>query len=401
MTSRLLDAMRSEHAFYVQTNSRALDRAAAVTLVTDIGHAALSAASVLGLAAPRFVLRGDSTLRGHVFAESDAFATDDSVMLFQPAFPAGGRTTENGVHYVQVDGRRVPAGDTEYALDPVFGFHSSRLVDYVREQGGSRPVVGVPIEALRSSDGNAIAAALLTTSPGTVIAPDAVTDDDIRLIQRGLDKAWAAGRNVVVRCAAPLAAMCADVYANSLLSLPLPRPDGPVLVVCGSHTTGATSQLRSLRERFGINVALLDTRAALTDPDAAGTQLADCVRKDLRQRGVAAIATERDRRAGDNTLNHGERVMAALTTAVRHLRTDVAAVVAKGGITSAEVAHTGLVADTARVRGQLLAGVSLWELHADVGTVVYVVVPGNVGTADALVDVLRGLNVMPPHLAHT
>ena len=38
------------------------------------------------------MLRGDSTLRGHVFPETDAIGAERSVMLFVPAFPAGGRT---------------------------------------------------------------------------------------------------------------------------------------------------------------------------------------------------------------------------------------------------------------------------------------------------------------------
>jgi uncharacterized protein YgbK (DUF1537 family) len=84
--------------------------------------------------------------------------------------------------------------------------------------------------------------------------------------------------------------------------------------------------------------------------------------------------------------------MRALTVAVRALVSDVQAVVAKGGITSAELARTGVGATRARVRGQVLPGVSVWDLVSAEGEDrLYVVVPGNVGGPDALVEVLAAL----------
>jgi 2-hydroxycyclohexanecarboxyl-CoA dehydrogenase len=56
--------------------------------------------------------------------------------------------------------------------------------------------------------------------------------------------------------------------------------------------------------------------------------------------------------------------------------------------TPAEVARTVLGAPRARVRGQLAAGISVWDY--DDGTV-QVVVPGNVGGSATLTDVVGGL----------
>jgi uncharacterized protein YgbK (DUF1537 family) len=67
----------------------------------------------------------------------------------------------------------------------------------------------------------------------------------------------------------------------------------------------------------------------------------------------------------------------------------VGTVVSKGGITSAGVARTALGATRARVRGQLAAGISVWDY--DNGAV-QVVVPGNVGGRDTLVDVISALD---------
>jgi uncharacterized protein YgbK (DUF1537 family) len=64
--------------------------------------------------------------------------------------------------------------------------------------------------------------------------------------------------------------------------------------------------------------------------------------------------------------------------------------VAKGGITAAVTAAQGLGSATAHVIGPLLPGVSYWRLD---GGQAYVVVPGNVGGASLLhelVDLLIG-----------
>jgi uncharacterized protein YgbK (DUF1537 family) len=69
-------------------------------------------------------------------------------------------------------------------------------------------------------------------------------------------------------------------------------------------------------------------------------------------------------------------------------------VVAKGGITSADVARIGLGAASATVLGQVAPGISVWRLTAVDGRgLLYVVVPGNVGGPDAIVDVLDALGL--------
>ena len=374
---QLAAAVRAHDALYVQTNSRALPERDAVELVARVRHEVLETA-----AGPvRFVLRGDSTLRGHVFPEIDVFAAVDGVVLFVPAFPAGGRTTRGGVHYVRQGDHDVPAGETEYARDPVFGFRSSSLVDYVAEKSGRRGVA-VPLEQVREPGG--LARALLQAPAGAVVVPDVVSESDVDLVHAGLLEAERAGREVLVRCGAPLAARCAGAASTGLLTTPVQRPAGPVLVVCGSHTAGATAQLAELEPITGPPV-VLGTATAIAAPERAAEDVLGPLWDRLAS-GVAVLCSERDRAAEHGTLEHGRRVMAGLTTAVHRLSGELALVVAKGGITSAEVATAGLGAESAVVRGQILPGISLYDLAPH--PVPQVVVPGNVGSARTLVEVL-------------
>ena len=381
---RLAAALADVDAVYLQTNSRAVDEAAAVALCRRIREQIGFAAERLGEPV-QVVLRGDSTLRGHVFAETDVFVTDEPI-LFLPAFPAGGRVTVDGTHYVEVDGRRVSAEQTEYAQDPVFGFRHGDLVGYVREQG-NRDAVTVPLAAVRETRGRAVADALLAASAGVVVAPDAETDADVDLVHAGLQDARERSGRVVVRCAAPLAARCAGVASRGLLEPPV-ADGGPVLVVCGSHTSGATAQLADLQRAHGVRPLVIDTDAALADHAAAGSAVVAEAQELLAGRGLAVITSERDRRAEHNTLAHGQAVMSALMVAVQQLAPSVRVVVSKGGITSADVATIGLGADSATVRGQVLAGVSVWDLET--GTTC-VIVPGNVGGPGTLSQIVEAL----------
>lgn len=382
----LFDALRDNDSLYVQTNSRSIGEAEAVSLVRRVRADALAAAHRHG-ADLRFVLRGDSTLRGHVFAESEVFASEDSIIVFVPAFPDGGRTTIDGMHRVLIDGQQVPADQTEYAKDPVFPFAHARLDDYVAEKS-NRPAVLVPLALVR---GGRLEGILGDAAPGSVVLPDVSDNSDIDIIAEAITAAQLAGRDIVVRCAAPLAAALAGVTSRRLLATPILTERRRTLLICGSHTNGATKQLAPVIAAWGDPV-VVDTEVALCDSTLAADTVTAGASVQLNDRGLAIVMTERTRSSDHNTLEHGRRVMAAITAAVRAMAPSVDVVIAKGGITSADVARVGLGARTARVLGQVLPGVSVWDVDAfDGHRVLYVVVPGNVGGSDTLTEVLAAV----------
>ncbi|MFS0735180.1 four-carbon acid sugar kinase family protein [Microbacterium sp. 1P10UB] len=388
---RITDVLRKRDAAYLLTNTRAVDEEAAVALLESVRDDVRVVERALGEPV-HVVLRGDSTLRGHVFPETEVFAGPDDVIVFVPAFPQGGRTTRGGEHYVRIEGVEHAARDTEFSKDPVFPFETSYLPDYVRART-DRLVRPVSLDEVRIG---ALATIVAEIEPGTVIVPDAVTDDDIRIISDGVRAAWATGAHVVVRSGSPLAAALAGVESTGLLRRPLVADPRPTLLVCGSHTAGATRQLGAVAERWGAPVEI-DTDAAMADAAAEAARLSSALLESLRRDAFAAFASARDRRDDHDTLAHGEQVMAALTGAVRAVRAHTPVVVSKGGITSADVARVGLGADRAVVVGQVLPGVSVWSLVTPEGVeVLYVVVPGNVGDSSTIVDVLDAVRAPEP-----
>src|SRR5260370_2450019 len=81
----------------------------------------------------RLVLRGDSTLRGHVLGEIDTLSVPGSVALFVPAFVEQGRVTIGGVHYVTLGNRR---GEAAATGDPQHTARSSRASALVHSSEG-------------------------------------------------------------------------------------------------------------------------------------------------------------------------------------------------------------------------------------------------------------------------
>lgn len=387
----IVDALSEADSVYLLTNSRSIPEREAIALMLSIRADASAAAERLGEQI-QFVLRGDSTLRGHVFPETDVFVDEKSVILFVPAFPDGGRTTEGGVHYVRLGSERLPAHLTEFADDPVFPFFTSVLLDYVREKSG-RHAIGLSLDDVRAG---AVEQALVLATAGSVVVPDAVTNDDVRLIARGVEAARARGADIVVRSASPLAAALAGVESKGMLPTPIVPSPLPTLLVCGSHTAGATAQLAAVAASWGRAV-VIPTGSALENPFETGRAVALTAGGELSERGFTVITTERDRSIEHNTLDHGRRVMEVLTSAVRALLPRIEVIVSKGGITSADVARVGIGATRAIVLGQVLPGISVWKLTGvDDRERLYVVVPGNVGEQDALTRVLDALNLNPP-----
>ena len=130
-----------ERVIYVSTNSRSLPASEAALLARDLGQSISRVSQGCGA---RMIVasRSDSTLRGHFPAEVDGLIRGmggvvDGVVLV-PAFFEGGRYTVGNTHWVEQEGLLVPAGETEFARDPTFGYTESDLPAWVEEKTAGR-----------------------------------------------------------------------------------------------------------------------------------------------------------------------------------------------------------------------------------------------------------------------
>ena len=384
----------SDRAVHLLTNSRAHDGREAARLVRSAAQAARER-----LADCRFLLRGDSTLRGHVWDEYQALRSvvhpgrDDIPLLLVPALPEAGRITIEGVHLIEREGERVPLHLTEYATDGGFAYTTALLSRWAEERSNGRFAAGhastVGLARLREPTGaqsvaDAIQTALRIGGPAVVV-PDAEVEADLYTIAEGLRATEAAGAPVLVRSAPAFAATLTGTRASS--EVRLHSTDGGVLVLCGSFVSNSTAQIEEFSRSFpDVVVTARVAELAGEGWEAEVERVSAAARQSLRRKGLAAVATERRR---DPTLTEPEsqrRIATALAQVARALEPGI--VIAKGGITSAVTAREGLDAVSARVVGPIRPGVSLWQLPDGRD---YVVVPGNVGGPRLLVDVVMAV----------
>jgi uncharacterized protein YgbK (DUF1537 family) len=387
--------------FYLSTNSRSLSPEVAANQAREIGrmlvHAGAKTARPVTVAS-----RSDSTLRGHFPGEVDSLIEGlgyrPAAILLVPAFFDGGRFTLGDTHWVQLGERLVPAAETENACDPQFGYRASNLREWIEEKTRgrvqAREVRSLSLELIRNNGVDAVASELKEAPVGSYFIVNALEDADLEVVSLALLDAEGAGKRFLLRTAASMVKVYAGIEDRPFLRTQEIATAGPGLVVVGSYVQRTTEQVASLVQSPGVagfEVSINDLTSR--GREQAIRKLAGRIDASLLQGRTTVVFTSREREclSGAEFVEFGKRIMLGLTSIVKRLKVRPAFVVAKGGITSHCVAVQGLSANRARVLGQIIAGVPVWELGAGAKWegIPYVVFPGNVGDPGALAGVVE------------
>ncbi len=393
-------------AFYILTNSRSFTLSIAQKINAEIGHNLFAAAQRTDR---EFVVvsRSDSTLRGHfpgeVEALADALAQSYDGLIINPFFLEGGRYTINDVHYVDEAGVLVPAGQTEFARDRAFGYSASNLRHWVEEktagQIAAKDVASVSIEDLRREGPESVTSFLMTLSGGRTCVVNAAGYRDLEVFVLGLLAAEACGKKFLFRTAASFVQVRAGLSPRPLLTqsdLQLPPAGG--LIVVGSHVPRSTAQVNSLLANTDILHAEINVEVLLDDrfrEDEIDRVVRE-VDRALHKGNDIIIFTSRQLMTGKDaktSLEIGQKVSQGLVSIVKRIKTTPRYILAKGGITSSDIATQALHVKKALVSGQILPGVPVWKLgdESRFPSLAYIVFPGNVGDENAVVEVVRQL----------
>jgi uncharacterized protein YgbK (DUF1537 family) len=402
---------------FILTNTRSMSETDAVALNTRVGRTLFELSKRLD--APVDVIsRSDSTLRGHVIAEVtalDAVRREvlgrgyDGVLLI-PAYLEAGRFTAGDVHWARVGGQPQPVGETEFARDATFGFSASNLRDFVAEKsrGAIRPdeVHSITLDDIRRGGPQRVAEILGGVTDGAFVVVNAVEYADLDVVVLGLLELEATGKSFLYRTGPsfpqPLAGLDPHPPLQASDIWPGGPPAGHGLVVVGSHVGLTSRQMAVARERGDITEVELEV-PAVADParrDSHVAEITERVAGALAHSDVLLFTSRTLVRDADpgTSLEIARQVSTAVIEVVRGaVAAEPAWVIAKGGITSHDVAVRGLGIRRATVLGQLLPGlVSVFQpveaLPQVVGTP-YVVFAGNVGDETTLayvIDLFRG-----------
>lgn len=420
---------------FVLTNSRSLPERQAAGLTVRAARGLQAVAARRG-APMDLISRSDSTLRGHVIAEVAALAgvlgaangSGPDAVLFVPAFIEAGRLTVGDIHWARTETGMVPVGETEFARDRVFGYATSHLREFLAAKGGGsiRPgdVSSISLADIRTGGVSRIREVLAGARDGTWVVVNATEYSDLEAVACAVLLAERAGQSFLFRTGPSFVRALSGLDPREPLrgqDLAPARARGPSaghgLVVVGSHVAQTNRQLDALQAVGELTPVVLSAEAVLSEEAgvvpataervARGLQLSDvvlCTSRGVVRGGVVrggvvggGVGVVRGG-GGQDDLAVARAVSAALASVVRLARAARPAwVIAKGGITSHDVAVHGLGIRRAEVAGQLFPGLISVFRPADAAPeavgMPFVVFPGNVGDTQALaraVTLMRG-----------
>ena len=402
----LTEEFERSPVFFILTNSRSVSILEAIELNREVARNIVEAAT---RADRRFMVisRSDSTLRGHFRAEVDTlkreFSWQKALTLCVPAFFEGGRLTIDDVHYVKDGDVLVPAAETPYAKDPSFGFASSNLRDYICEKTEGaverKDIGSISLEDIRQGGPWAVAKKLEGFPEGCFCVVNACERSDMDVVALAVLSAMERGKRFLFRTAAALIPALIGLEPRPLLTAEdfASLPYGCGLIVVGSFVPMSCRQLTHLLKHGGVHGVELNVNRLLSgDGKLEVERVTGAANQAIRENRDTVIYTSRELVTGE-TAEESIRIQAGIAGALIGIVRGVSAVpcyiLAKGGITSNDIAAKALGVQRAVVVGQIIPGVPVWRLGegSRFPRMQYIVFPGNVGTETSMTDVVQGL----------
>lgn len=400
--------------FYVLTNSRAFSRQHTTEVHQTIAQRVSAIAKKTG---KDFIVisRSDSTLRGHYPLETQVLkdtleangapVIDGEVLM--PFFKEGGRFTIGNVHYVQEGEYLVPANETEFAQDSTFGYTAATMPEYIEEKTGGAykadSVTCIALEDLRAGNIDKVAAQLEAVHDFNKVIVNCTDYIDVKVFALALLKAMKAGRHFMFRSAAALTKVLGGVSDKPLLTkeeLVVAGNTNGGLIIIGSHVKKTTQQLEKLKELDNIDFIEFNHLMVLESDEKLEEEIQRVIDKteaNLKKGITTAVMTGRKLLKMDTkeeSLRVSVKISDALVSIVTRLSVQPKFIIAKGGITSSDVATKGLSIKKALVLGQVAPGIPAWKAGSEskFPGMSYVVFPGNVGAVTTLRDVVAMMN---------
>ncbi|MDH5603920.1 MAG: hypothetical protein OEY51_08270, partial [Cyclobacteriaceae bacterium] len=360
----------------------------------------LLAASALSNRKFRVISRSDSTLRGHypaeVMALKEGLQMKEVKQVIMPFFLEGGRITVNDIHYVKEGGQLVPVSETPFARDASFGYKNADLKQWIQEKSKgeieSKDVCSISLYDLREKGPLKTAEKIFNTDT-TAFVVNAVTTRDAEVAALAFLLAEEKGAVLLYRTAATIVQTLAGLRPRPLLTkgeLDLP-PGGGSLTIVGSYVPKSTDQLAYITQNQEVSSIHVEVEKVLSEKsnDYLLQQYTREVESCLLKGRDVVIYTSRELVTGNSareSLDIVAKISEFVVKIVKNISLRPRFIIAKGGITSSDIATKALGMKKAMVLGQLLPGVPVWRLDKEsrFAGMVYVVFPGNVGEKESL-----------------
>tara|TARA_R110002096_G_scaffold172680_1_gene346508 strand:+ start:19462 stop:20847 length:1386 start_codon:yes stop_codon:yes gene_type:complete len=388
--------------FFILTNSRSLQIEEANALAELLGER-LQSLSKKHNKQILVISRGDSTLRGHYPNEVNALAEglgiEDAKHILAPAFFEGGRYTFKDIHYVKEGTNFIPAGETPFAKDNTFGYKNSNLKDWIIEKYEDeielKSIESLSIDTLREKPLDGIISTIKNSNNSHIVV-NATSYNELQTVALACLKS---NEPLLFRAAASFVNAISGIEARNCLSKTeiITSNEGKgSLIIIGSYVPKTTAQLQALKDHSDAVFLELDVSnvqdSLLFNQDI--NHLSEKVNQHIKANHHVVLYTSRTIIKGHTkaeSLAIVNRVSNGLISIIKQLKNQPKYIVAKGGITSSDVATKGLNVKRAQVLGQVLKGVPVWKLSAETKfpNMPYIIFPGNVGDNNALYQLTK------------
>lgn len=395
--------LQKNDMFYILTNSRALNEKETVKLHKEISQNIEKVANKLN-EDYLIISRGDSTLRGHFYLEpkviSESATQPFDGVFYLPQFFEGNRYTYNGIHYLKENQKYIPVVQSEFSNDTTFGYSSETMFDFIEEKSEgeikSSEVSYISLEMLREKKEKEIFTVFERLENFSAVVVDALNDSDMDYFASCLINFLKGNKKkFIFRTAASFVkAMCVTPGEIINLNKFSSNKNGGLIIV-GSHVKKSSEQLSYLINNTNIRPFEFDVKEIIKDNlEEYINTLITKVEYEIVNGNSVVVYTSRDVIKTEDiniNLSISTNISNSLVNIVKNISIKPKFIIAKGGITSSDVATKGLNIKKAEVIGQVTKGVPVWLTgdEAKYPKMPYVIFPGNVGEKETLAQVYK------------
>ncbi|MBR7554391.1 four-carbon acid sugar kinase family protein [Allobacillus sp. GCM10007491] len=282
---------RLNHGLVIDTNSRALTKEEAISITTQAGEYLKKSGFTT------IYKKMDSTLRGHIGTELQALDNvfNPEFIFIAPAFPSLGRTTKDGIHYVN----GVKLADTETAKDPKHPVKNSSIQALIEEE------IGVSVGLIRQEDLHADQDSFSKKIESfkaqgiSYLVCDAETLEELR---EGAKKMSSVSGDVIWAGSAGLAEVIPETLGlQSEVGEQVERKVTHVMTVCGSLSQVTQKQVQYAANQPQIEAVEIDPTIFFSDEweYARQTYIERCLEGFAKEKDVVLYVPSDERARGD------------------------------------------------------------------------------------------------------
>ncbi|WP_298551460.1 four-carbon acid sugar kinase family protein [uncultured Algibacter sp.] len=393
--------------FFILTNSRSLSEKQSSEIFRVISENVGEASKTTNR---KFTIisRSDSTLRGH-FSEIEVIkqtiSIQESITLFIPVMFEGGRVSVNDTHYISDSEHLTPVNETPFAEDHTFRYSNANLKAYIEEKTKGKikasEVYSFSINDVRTLDVKLLSKQLIALKPNQYCIVNALNYTDLDKFSQAILLAEKSGKTMFFRTSSSFVPSYIGQKPKGLLNsknlLDTNNSSGGLTVV-GSYVKKSSIQLNSALNHFEKE-CIVEVNVEIILSKQSSNYIASLISKIdklLIQGKDAIIFTSRKIISGKDTtsnINIASKISNTLVALVKGIQVCPKYLIAKGGITSHDLATKGLGMKQSKVLGQIESGIPVWSMGKETKfpELPYIVFPGNVGNENSLLTIIQKL----------